>query len=101
LVVTEIHKWVQTQERDVDLAFYRTRSGLEVDLLLTTSSGVWGLEVKSARRLGSSDWRSLRDVGQSLGTQWRGGLVVYNGTTIQQLGANVWAIPVDRLLVTP
>jgi predicted AAA+ superfamily ATPase len=32
LVVTEIHKWVKTAELPVDLAFYRTRSGLEVDL---------------------------------------------------------------------
>jgi predicted AAA+ superfamily ATPase len=99
LVVTEIYKWVKTNERDVDLAFYRTRSGLEVDLLLTTPQGVWGMETKSARRLSSADWRSLREVGRALGDRWRGGLVVYNGTRIEQLGTNLWAIPVDRLLV--
>lgn len=32
MVVAEIHKWVKTQERDAELAFYRTRSGMEVDL---------------------------------------------------------------------
>jgi predicted AAA+ superfamily ATPase len=36
MVVTEIHKWVRTAERGVEMAFYRTRSGLEVDLMLTT-----------------------------------------------------------------
>lgn len=47
LVVTEVQKWVKTPELPVDLAFYRTRSGLEVDLLLTTPHGVWGIETKT------------------------------------------------------
>lgn len=101
LVVTEVHKWVATCELVVDLSFYRTRSGLEVDLLLTTPHGVWGIEAKSARRLRSSDWSALRDVGHGLGDAWRGGLVVYRGPTIQRLADNIWAIPVERLLASP
>lgn len=98
LVVTEVHKWVSTAERMVDLSFYRTRSGLEVDLLVGTEHGIWGIEAKAATRLRSSDWRGLRDVGGSLGSRWRGGLVVYRGTTVQRLGENIWAVPVERLL---
>jgi uncharacterized protein len=100
-IVTEIYKWVRTAEREAELAFYRTRSGLEVDLLVVTREGVWGIEVKSARRLDTADWRSLRDVGQALGERWRGGLVVYGGTNLERLGPNVWAVPAARLLVTP
>lgn len=101
MVVTEIYKWVKTQELPVNLAFYRTRSGLEVDLLLTTAQGIWGVEVKSAKRLGRADWRSLREVGAALGEKWHGGIVVYRGTTIEQLQSNIWAIPVERLLISP
>ncbi len=101
MVVTEIYKWVKTHELPVNLAFYRTRSGLEVDLLLTTARGIWGIEVKSAKRLGRADWRSLREVGEAVGDKWRGGLVVYRGTTIEQLQPNIWAIPVERLLISP
>lgn len=100
LVVTEVVKWVRTMEREVESAFYRTRAGLEVDLLLTTSYGTWGIEAKAAARLASADWRGLRDVGEALGNQWRGGLVVYNGKTIEQLGQDIWAIPAGRLFVT-
>ncbi len=100
MVVTEIHKWIKTQERDAELAFYRTRSGLEVDLLLTTPDGIWGIEIKSARRLGRADWRGLRQVGQALGARWRGGIVAYTGATIEQLEPNLWAVPVERLLVS-
>ncbi len=98
LVVTEVWKWVKTAERAVDLAFYRTRSGLEVDLLLTTPHGVLGIEAKSAARLGPADRRALREVGRSLGSAWRGGLVVHAGAKIEQLEKDIWAVPVDRLL---
>ncbi len=101
LVVTEIHKWVRTAEREVEMAFYRTRAGLEVDLLLTTPHGVWGIEAKAARRLATADWRALRLVGRALGGMWRGGLVVYRGTTIERLADDIWAVPASRLLVTP
>lgn len=101
LVVNEIHKWTRTAERDAELAFYRTRSGLEVDLLITTPHGVWGIEAKTARRLDSSAWRPMRDVGRALGDRWRGGLVVYGGLTLERLAENVWAVPAARLLVTP
>ncbi len=99
LVVTELYKWVRTHDRPVDLAFYRTRSGLEVDLLITTPEGVWGIEAKAARRLGRADWRGLRDVGAALGERWRGGLVVYRGTLMERLDEQIWAVPVERLFV--
>ena len=99
LVVTEIYKWVKTAELAVDLAFYRTRSGLEVDLLITTPHGIWGIEAKAASRLGSSDWRGLREVGEALGSAWRGCLAVYSGSSLQRLDRQTWAVPVDRLLV--
>jgi len=99
LVVTEVHKWVKTAELPADLAFYRTRSGLEVDLLVTTPHGVWGIEAKAGSQLGASAWRALREVGEALGFSWRGGLIAYTGTALRRLDANIWAVPVDRLLV--
>lgn len=99
LVVTEIWKWVKTTGKPVDLAFYRTRSGLEVDLLLTTPHGVWGIEAKTAAKVSTSDGRNLQEVGKALGESWRGGLVVYSGKTVQRIGQDLWAVPVERLLV--
>jgi hypothetical protein len=71
---------------------------LEVDLLITTPSGVLGIEIKSSERLGATDWRALRDVGTALGTAWRGGVVVHPGSRIDRLDDRIWAVPVDRLL---
>jgi hypothetical protein len=99
LVVTEIQKWIKTADLPVDLSFYRTRSGLEVDLLLSTGHGIWGIEAKAGAKLGASDWRPLREVGEALGSRWRGGLVVHRGPSIQRLDQNIWAVPADRLFV--
>jgi predicted AAA+ superfamily ATPase len=99
LVVTEVQKWVKTADLPVDLSFYRTRSGLEVDLLVTTGHGIWGIEAKAGTKLGASDWRALREVGEALGSRWRGGLVVHRGAAIQRLDQNIWAVPADRLFV--
>jgi uncharacterized protein len=99
LVVTEVWKWVKTAQRAVDLAFYRTRSGLEVDLLLTTPHGVLGIEAKAGELLGTARRRALRDVGRSLAGDWRGGLIVHGGTKLERLEPNLWAVPVERLLV--
>jgi predicted AAA+ superfamily ATPase len=99
LVISEIHKWIRTAGLSVDLASYRTRTGLEVDLLLSTAQGVWGALAKLGAEIQAADWRPLRRVGEALGDRWRGGLVVSSGTRLERLDTGVWAIPADRLLV--
>ncbi len=99
LAVAEVYKWVKTHDLPVDLYFYRTRSGLEVDLLAATAHGIWTFEMKQGAQLSSSAWSGMGEVGAALGKEWRGGIVIYSGTSIQKLGANLWAVPVERLLV--
>jgi predicted AAA+ superfamily ATPase len=99
-VIAEIYKWIRTAGENVQLYFYRTRSGLEVDLLLQTPQGVLGFEIKSSREIVAKDFRPLREVGTALGSEWRGGIVVTRGTQIERLDetGNIWSVPVHRLL---
>ncbi len=99
-VVGEIYKWVRTAGENVQLYFYRTRSGLEVDLLMQTSKGIWGIEVKSSQEIASKDYRSLREVAKALGSEWLGGLVVTRSKALELLDAEtkIWNMPVQRLL---
>lgn len=98
LVVAEFHKWIKTMQRPVELYFYRTRSGLEFDLLLQTPHGIIGVEIKSRERVVPSDWRAMKEFSAKLGKEWLGGIVVYRGNEIQKLGApNFWAVPSFRL----
>jgi predicted AAA+ superfamily ATPase len=100
LVVGEIHKWCSTMARDVALSFYRTRSGLEVDLMLQTSAGILGIEIKNRARVVRGDSSALRSVGSELGTEWLGGLVVYRGDRVERLDEElgIWAVPIHRLV---
>lgn len=96
-VVAECHKWVKTMRPTAELWFYRTHGGLEVDIVVSTASGLWGIEVKTSRRVSQSQARSLRRFASQVGDMWRGGLVVYPGEQLQRLDRNLWAVPVARL----
>jgi hypothetical protein len=98
MVVGEIIKWIKTMRRDVDVYFYRTRSGMEVDLLLVTQHGIIGVEIKARRSVAPPDWRALREISGRLGGDWLGGLVIYRGSQIKEVcKPGIWAIPSRRL----
>jgi predicted AAA+ superfamily ATPase len=100
MVVSEIIKWMKTVQREEEIYFYRTRSGLELDILLQTEKGLIGMEIKARTAVASADLRAMREVAKGLGKEWRGGLVVYLGNTIQKVGEpSLWAIP-SRMLFT-
>jgi hypothetical protein len=99
-VVGEIFKWMKTVQRAGELYFYRTRSGLEVDLLLETQQGIIGMEIKSRDTVTGADLRPLRDVASGLGSQWRGGLIIYRGNEIRKIAEpSIWAVPSRRLFI--
>jgi len=98
MVVSEIVKWIKTVQRDVNIYFYRTRSGLELDLMLQTGSGVIGMEIKARKRLAPADIRAMKEVAERLGKEWLGGIVVYMGDEIKKLSEpDIWAVPSFRL----
>jgi hypothetical protein len=97
LVIAEARKWIDTMGRDTPLSFYRTRSGREVDLLVTTRDGVIGIEVKNRPHVGSHDCSGLRALASALGDEWVGGLVVHRGEDLGELEPTIWAVPAHRL----
>lgn len=97
-VLAEIWKWCNSAAEDVNLYFYRTRSGMEVDLLLDTPKGLIGIEIKSREKVAKSDTTSLKKLADTCGDRWQAGIVVYTGRRIEHIGQNIWAIPSWRLL---
>ena len=99
LVVSEIQKWCSTMALDVELFFYRTRSGMEVDLLVETSQGILGFEIKKGENPGPGDFAPLRKVAQALGERWLGGAVIYGGEVLRprDRAFDLWEIPAHYL----
>lgn len=97
LVVSEARKWIDTLARDASLWFYRTRSGHEIDLLVTVPGGVIGVEVKNRSQVGRRDASGLLRLSKALGPEWIGGLVVHRGEDLLPLEPGLWAVPAHRL----
>ena len=100
LVVTEAHKWTGTSGREVDLSFYRTRSGFEVDLIVATGEAFFAIEAKAREVVTGTDFRGLRALAQSAPPGiWRGGLCVHKGSHLSCFDEqmDLWAVPVHRL----
>ena len=98
-VVSELNKWVSTSGSEMRLFYYRTRSGLETDLLIETGRGLVGVEIKARERVDRADASGLRRIAEAAGTKWLGGMVVYTGSRLVPLcGPEIWAVPASRLL---
>jgi hypothetical protein len=97
MVISEIYKALKTYQLDARLYFYRTRSGLELDGLIETGSGIVGVEIKARKNVYSKDLSVMRNLAQKLGNSWKGGIVVYLGREIHKLDHHIWAVPSRRL----
>lgn len=85
---------------DPDLRFwhYRDKDQVEVDCVITRGRSVWGVEVKASATLHPSDGKGLRRLAAQVGGDFRGGIVMYDGTAIMPLdGTGMLAVPVSKL----
>jgi predicted AAA+ superfamily ATPase len=100
MVVGELIKWIRTTQKQAEIFFYRTRSGMELDILLQTESGLIGIEIKSSRSYAKEGLRAMKEVAQKLGKEWRGGLLVNRGNVLRKIDEpNIWVIPSRRLFI--
>lgn len=98
MVVSEIYKWLKTAQRNVEVYFYRTRSGMELDLLLITEKGFIGIEIKKRKIISPPDIRPMKEIASALKKDWCGGLLIYQGDEIKKISEpSIWAVP-SRLL---
>ena len=85
---------------DPDLRFwhYRDKDQVEVDVVLTRGSKVWGVEVKASATLHHSDGNGLRRLAAQAGSDFQSGIVFYDGSSILQLdGPKILAVPLELL----
>jgi uncharacterized protein len=76
---------------------YRDRDQYEVDCVITRGTEVWGVEIKAARSVSSSDTKGLEKLAEQAGTAYRGGIVLYAGASTLRLAERTLAIPLAKL----
>ncbi|MBU4267646.1 MAG: ATP-binding protein [Acidobacteria bacterium] len=97
-IVSEIMKYISSSKNSNKIYFYRTRSGLEIDLLIEMEKGLIGIEIKARDTIHAPDITAMKTLAKNLKNRWLGGMVVYRGDRIYEIDAGIWAVPSYRLL---
>ena len=81
---------------DPELRFwhYRDKDQVEVDVVITKASKVWGVEVKSAMSPGAGDGKGLARLANACGDDFQQGILLY-------AGADMLPLPDKRMLAVP
>jgi predicted AAA+ superfamily ATPase len=95
LVAQHLRAWIAYRGADVDLYFWRTRTGAEVDFILYGPNVFAAIEVKHVARVRPEDLRGLDAFGKDYPEAEL--LLLYRGTQNERRG-RVWVRPVDEFL---
>jgi len=98
-VVQQLSTQASWLDPAIRLWHYRDKDQVEVDCVLTRGRNVWGVEVKAANTVGSSDGKGLKRLAAQAGRDFQGGVLFYDGSGVLPLDrkAHLYAIPVSRL----
>ncbi|MDQ1295286.1 MAG: uncharacterized protein QG608_3171 [Actinomycetota bacterium] len=101
-VLMELARQLTWCEERVRLHHYRTKDGLEVDVVLESADGrVVALEVKAASTIHTRDLSGLHHLARHLGSRMVAGFVLYTGQQTLPFGDRIRALPVEALWGLP
>ena len=95
LVAQHLRAWAAYSRQDVNLLYWRTRAGAEVDFIVYGESGLWAFEVKNHRKVHSTDLRALRAFRDDYPEAETA--VLYRGPERLRID-EIWCLPVEDFL---
>ena len=97
-VVGEVLAQASWTEGIASTGHWRTRDGVEVDLVIETDDGrVVAFEIKAASRATGGDFPGLRSLRDHLGDAFVAGVVLYTGERSYTFEDRLHVMPIDRL----
>ena len=97
-VFGELRKHSTTADDEYQLLYYRDADQIEVDVVIENAAGeVVGVEVKAAATVKAADLRGLKKLADLAGSQFKLGVVLYDGSETLPLGGGLWAAPLSTL----
>ena len=82
----------------ININFYRTHQGKEVDFLLSSGNKLCGIEIKFSKSVSPADFKGLYDLKDATSSDTQG-IVMYMGEEVISFGNNLWAMPFSCLLL--
>jgi uncharacterized protein len=98
LVLNDLVAWRDARLERTEVAYWRTVSGEEVDLVVETGGRLLPIEIKSSSRPRLADARHLRSFRAEYGKKARPGLLLHTGNTLEWLAPDVLAAPWWRVI---
>jgi len=95
---SELLKWNSHAALDVDILFYRTAAGMEVDFVLSRDNRLLPLEAKTTENPDRKHCRSLRRFLEEYGNQAPFGILVHKGNVVKELAPRIFGVPAWLLL---
>ncbi len=96
-VVTEIYKRLTHRGDIPQMFFWRTSSGVEVDVLIQSGAMLVPVEVKKIGTPKSKMAASIKTLFEDFGERMPRGFIVYTGNTKSPVARNITAVPFNQL----
>jgi hypothetical protein len=98
LVLGDILAWRDSRLQRVEVFYWRTSIGEEVDFVIEAGGSLLPIEVKSSNRPRLADAAHLRTFRREYGRKARAGLLLHTGDAVEWLAPDVLAAPWWRVL---
>jgi hypothetical protein len=98
LVLTDLFAWRDSQTPPIEILYWRTTKGAEVDFVVETPDRLLPMEVKAARKLEYRDSQHLRTFLSEYADIAPAALILYDGTETYWLADRILAVPWWRVI---
>lgn len=97
-VMSELIKANTYAEQPVEMSFYRTSDGKEIDFILDNGSQLALVEIKASQSVSSADFKHIKSFISEQANQVKQGIVMYLGERVLPFGdcdgVPLWAVPI-------
>lgn len=98
LVLQDLYAWRESERLQPEILYWRTASGYEVDFVIEHQGRLLPVEVKLSQRARLADTSGLKIFLAEYSESASYGVLLYNGTSVEQLTSQIWAIPLSMAL---
>lgn len=97
-VINELIKQAGWSKKRVEIYYYRTVSGIEVDVVIEDAqSNIIGIEIKSSGSVSVNDFKGLRHLQEVAKEKFAYGIVLYTGQNTIRFDKKLCALPINAL----
>lgn len=97
-VFGELLKHAATSDDHYSLMYYRDTEKVEVDIVIENAKGqLVGVEIKATATVKASDFHGLKKLAALAGSQFKMGVLLYDGHATLPVGDGLWAAPISTL----